>query len=122
MLVTIYHNAACGTSRNTLRAIREAGYEPRIIEYLVTPPTRDELKSLVERMKVSVRDIARKKEPLYSELGLDEKDVEENEMLDAMLANPILINRPIVIAGSLIRLCRPSETVKGLLAEAEQQP
>lgn len=121
MLVTIYHNPTCGTSRNTLRAIREAGYEPRIIEYLVTPPTRDELKSLLERMKMSVRDIARKKEPLYGELGLDEKGVEENEMLDAVLAHPVLINRPIVIAGSLIRLCRPSETVKELLAEAAQQ-
>lgn len=120
MLVTIYHNPKCGTSCNALHAIRKAGHQPHVIDYMVEPPSRDELKSLIERMKVPVRHVARKNEPLFHELGLDEKGVHDDELLDAMIAHPILINRPIVVAKSLVRLCRPSETVKGLLAEAEQ--
>jgi len=114
--ITIYHNPACGTSRNVLAAIRAAGHEPEIIEYLKTPPTRDELKSLIARMNVLVSAVARKKEPLFRELGLDERDVGEDELLDAMIANPILINRPIVVTRTSVRLCRPSETVNELLA------
>jgi arsenate reductase (glutaredoxin) len=113
--ITIYHNPACGTSRNVLAAIRAAGHEPEIIEYLKTPPTRAELKSLIARMNVLVSAVARKKEPLFRELGLDERDVGEDELLDAMIANPILINRPIVVTRNGVRLCRPSETVKELL-------
>lgn len=113
--ITIYHNPACGTSRNALAAIRAAGHEPHIIEYLKTPPTRDELKSLIARMNVLVSAVVRKKEPLFRELRLDERDVGEDELLDAMIANPILINRPIVVTRTGVRLCRPSETVKELL-------
>lgn len=116
MQVTIYHNPNCGTSRNALAAIRAAGHEPRIVEYLKTPPTRDELKNLIARMKLSVRDVVRKKEPLFRELRLDERDVCEDELLDAMIENPILINRPIVVTQRAARLCRPSELVKELLA------
>ncbi|MDE1938607.1 MAG: arsenate reductase (glutaredoxin) [Alphaproteobacteria bacterium] len=117
MQITIYHNPNCGTSRNTLAAIRAAGYEPRVVEYLKTPPTREELKELIVRMKVNVRDVVRKREPLYRELRLDERDVGENELLDAMIENPILINRPIVVTEKAVRLCRPSELVKEMLTQ-----
>ncbi len=116
MQVTIYHNPNCGTSRNALAAIRAAGHEPRIVEYLKTPLTRDELKDLIARMHVAVRDVVRKKEPLFCELGLDERDICEDELLDAMIEHPVLINRPIVATEKAVRLCRPSETVKALLA------
>ncbi len=116
MNITIYHNPDCGTSRNALAAIRAAGHEPHIIEYLKTPPTREELKYLIARMNLTVREVVRKKEPLYHELRLDERDVGEDELLDAMIENPILINRPIVVAERAARLCRPSELVKELLA------
>jgi len=122
MQITIYHNPGCGTSRNALAAIRAAGHEPRIVEYLKTPPTRDELKSLIARMNLTVRDLLRKKEPLFHELRLDERDVCEDEILDAMIEYPILINRPIVVTEHAVRLCRPSETVKELLARAASQP
>ena len=116
MGVTIFHNPNCGTSRNVLAAIRAAGHEPKIVEYLKNPPTREELKSLIAKMNVMVRTVARKKEPLFREMGLDERDVGEDELLDAMIANPILINRPIVVTQAGVRLCRPSETVKELLS------
>ena len=116
MQITIYHNPSCGTSRNALAAIRAAGHEPHIVEYLKTPPTREELKYLIARMNLTVREVVRKKEPLYHELRLDERDVGEDELLDAMIENPILINRPIVVAERSVRLCRPSELVKELLA------
>ena len=122
MQITIYHNPGCGTSRNALAAIRAAGHEPRIVEYLKTPPTRDELKSLIARMNLTVRDLLRKKEPLFHELRLDERDVCEDEILDAMIEYPILINRPIVVTEHAVRLCRPSEKVKELLARAVSQP
>jgi arsenate reductase len=115
MEITIYHNPDCGTSRNALAAIRVAGFEPHVIEYIKTPPTREELKNLAMRMNRSVRSIARKKEPLFQELRLDERDVGEDELLDAMIENPILINRPIVVTEKAVRLCRPSELVKALL-------
>ena len=117
MNVTIYHNPNCGTSRNTLAAIRAAGHEPHIIEYLKTPPTRAELKDLIARMNLAARDVVRRREPLFRELGLDDKDVGEEELLDGMIEHPILINRPIVVTDSAVRLCRPSETVKEMLVE-----
>ena len=116
MQITIYHNPNCGTSRNALAAIRAAGHEPRIIEYLKTPPTREELKGLIARMNLTARDIVRKREPLFNELRLDERDVGEDELIDGMIENPILINRPIVVTERGVRLCRPSEIVKELLA------
>jgi arsenate reductase len=117
MQITIYHNPGCGTSRNALAAIRAAGHEPLIVEYLKTPPSRDELKSLLARMHLSIRDLVRKKEPLFAELGLDARDVGEDEILDAMLEHPILINRPIVVTDRGAKLCRPSELVNDFLAE-----
>lgn len=120
MQITIYHNPNCGTSRNALAAIRAAGFEPRIIEYMKTPPTRDELKALVARIGLTVRQIIRKREPLFRELRLDERDVGEDELLDAMAENPILINRPIVVTDNAARLCRPSELVKALIAQGNR--
>jgi arsenate reductase len=117
MAVTIYHNPDCGTSRNVLVAIRAAGHEPRIVEYLKQRFTRDALKSLIGRAGLTIRDVVRRKEPLFRELGLDESDVGEEEILDAMIENPILINRPFVVTGNAVRLCRPSETVNALLAD-----
>jgi len=119
MNITIYHDANCGTSRNALAAIRAAGFEPCVIEYLKTPPTRAELKDLIARMGLSVRQLIRKKEPLFRELHLDERDVGEDELLDAMIDNPILINRPIVVTDNAARLCRPSELVKMLLVKVK---
>ena len=121
MEITIYHNPDCGTSRNALFAIRAAGHKPRIFEYLKTPLSQGAIAELARRMNVPIRSIVRSKEPLFRELGLNEKDVTEAELLDAMAENPILLNRPIVVVqnGGRIaaRLCRPSETVKALLAE-----
>jgi len=121
MQITIYHNPDCGTSRNALAAIRAAGHEPRIFEYLKAPLSRGAIAALVARMDVPVRKVVRAKEPLFRELGLDEADVGEDELLDAMAQNPILINRPIVVVQNgrrvAARLCRPSELVKSLLAE-----
>lgn len=114
MTVTIYHNAKCSTSRNVLVLLREAGLEPRIVEYLKTPPSRAELKRLVKRMGVKMSDIVRWKEPIAGELGLD-KDSSDDALLDAMQAHPILINRPLVVTDDAVKLCRPSETVKELL-------
>lgn len=116
MAVTIYHNPKCSTSRNVLGHLRESGIEPKIIEYLKTPPSRDEMKRLIKRMGGRARDVLRWKEPLAGELGLDKETSSEDELLDAMMAHPILINRPIVVSGSKVRLCRPSETVKELIA------
>lgn len=120
MEITIYHNPNCGTSRNALLAIRAAGHEPRIFEYLKTPLSRGALAALATRMDVPVRTIVRTKEPLFRELGLDAKDVTEDELLDAMAEHPVLLNRPIVVVQNgpniTVRLCRPSETVKALLA------
>lgn len=122
MEITIYHNPACGTSRNALAAIRAAGYEPHVFEYLKAPMSRGAIAALFNCMNVPIRSVVRSKEPLFRELGLDGSDVDEDMLLDAMAKHPILINRPIVVVkvGGKItaRLCRPSETVKTLLAEA----
>ena len=115
MSVTIYHNPACGTSRNTLALIRNAGIEPTVIEYLKTPPTRAELEDLVARMGVPVREVMRKKGTPYEELGLDDPALTDDRLVDAMVAHPILINRPIVVTPKGVRLCRPSEAVLDLL-------
>jgi arsenate reductase len=116
--VTIYHNPACGTSRNTLGLIRNAGIEPQVIEYLRTPPDRATLLSLIAAMQVPVRDVVRAKEPLYADLGLAEAG--DDTLLDAMLAHPVLINRPIVATSRGTALCRPSERVLDILPRPQQ--
>ncbi len=113
--VIIYHNPECGTSRNTLGLIRNAGIEPHVIEYLKTPPSRPLLKELIERMGVSVRDGIRVKGTPYHQLGLDDPNQTDDQLLDAMMAHPILINRPIVVTARGVKLSRPSETVLDLL-------
>jgi arsenate reductase len=115
MTVTIYHNPACGTSRNTLAMIRNAGIEPRIVEYLKTPPGRAEIKGLVARMGVPLRDIIRRKGTPFDELGLGDPALTDDALLDAIEAHPILLNRPIVVAPKGVRLCRPSEVVLEIL-------
>ena len=113
--VTIFHNPKCSTSRNVLGALRERGLEPRIIEYLKTPPSRAELKRLINEMGARPSDVLRWKEPLAKELKLDKDQSSGDELLDAMAAHPILINRPIVVMDKTVKLCRPSETVQELL-------
>jgi arsenate reductase len=115
MDVIIYHNPQCGTSRNTLAMIRNAGIEPHIVEYLKSPPTRLLLRQLIERMGVSVRDVIREKGTPYQELGLDDPSLSDDRLLDAMMEHPILINRPIVVTPLGARLCRPSEAVLDIL-------
>lgn len=115
MSVVIYHNPACGTSRNTLAMIRQSGVEPTVIEYLKTPPAREELKALIALMGVPVRSVLREKGTPYAELGLDNLDLTDDALLDAMMAHPILINRPIVVTSKGVRLCRPSEMVLEIL-------
>lgn len=115
MSVTIYHNPDCGTSRNTLAMIRQSGVEPTIIEYLKTPPTRTRLRELIAAMGISVRALLRQKGTPYAELGLDDAKWTDDELIDLMLAHPILINRPIVVTPKGIKLCRPSEAVLGIL-------
>ncbi len=115
MSVTIYHNPACGTSRNTLGMIRATGTEPIVIEYLKTPPTRDELRTLARRMGVGLRDVLRRKGTPYDQLGLDDASLSDDALLDAIEAYPILLNRPIVATAKGVRLCRPSEQVLELL-------
>ncbi len=116
MTVTIYHNPACGTSRNVLALIRDIGEEPRVINYLETPPGRDELVALIGRMGLSVRALLRRKGTPYDDLKLDDPALTDDALLDAMMAHPILINRPIVITPKGVKLCRPSETVLDMLA------
>lgn len=115
MAVTIYHNPACGTSRNTLAMIRQSGEEPTIIEYLKTPPSRDTLVALLAAMALAPRDILREKGTPFAELGLGDPNLSDDALLDAMMAHPILINRPIVVTDKGVRLCRPSERVLDLL-------
>jgi arsenate reductase (glutaredoxin) len=115
MTVTIYHNPDCGTSRNTLAMIRQSGVEPTIIEYLKTPPSRETLKELIAAMDIPVRALLREKGTPYKELGLDDPKWSEDQLLDFMMAHPILINRPIVVTPKGVRLCRPSEAVIDLL-------
>jgi arsenate reductase (glutaredoxin) len=120
--VTIYHNAQCGTSRNTLALIRNAGIEPEVIEYLVNPPSRQRLKELIAEMGVPVREAMRRKGTPYDELGLDDPAVTDDALIDAMLAHPILINRPIVVTELGTRLCRPSEEVLDIMPAPQRGP
>ncbi len=115
MDVINYHNPDCGTSRNTLAMIRNAGVEPHVIEYLKTPPSREMLTRLIARMGISVRELLREKGTPYAELGLGDPALSDAQLLDAMMAHPILINRPIVVSPKGVRLCRPSEEVLDLL-------
>jgi arsenate reductase len=116
MSVTIYHNPNCGTSRNTLAMIRQSGVEPDIIEYLKNPPSRERLIALIAAMGISARALLRQKGTPYAELGLGEERWSDDELIDFMLAHPILINRPVVVTPKGVRLCRPSEAVLDLLA------
>ncbi|MCX7071455.1 MAG: arsenate reductase (glutaredoxin) [Gammaproteobacteria bacterium] len=116
MTVTIFHNPACGTSRNTLAMIRNAGIEPTVIEYLKTPPDRATLQSLIAAMGMPVREVMRDKGTPYAELGLDDPKWSDEELIGFMLEHPILINRPIVVSDRGTRLCRPSEAVLDLLS------
>lgn len=120
--VTIYHNPACGTSRNTLALIRNAGVQPRVIEYLKTPPDRATLVSLLQKMGMTPRELLREKGTPYAELGLASKDLTDDQLLDAMMAHPILINRPIVITPWGTKLCRPSEKVLDILLLPQRGP
>ncbi|KWF83417.1 arsenate reductase (glutaredoxin) [Burkholderia cepacia] len=122
MSVTIYHNPDCGTSRNTLAMIRGAGIEPTVIEYLKTPPTRDKLVELIKQSGLSVREVVRQKGTPYAELGLDNPSIADEQLIDAMLEHPILINRPFVVTDHGVRLCRPSEVVLDILPEARTIP
>jgi arsenate reductase len=115
MSVTIYHNPACGTSRNTLAMIRQSGVEPVVIEYLKTPPSREKLVELVKALGISARALLREKGTPYRDLGLDDPKWSDDELIDQMLTHPILINRPIVVTPKGTRLCRPSEAVIDLL-------
>jgi len=120
--ITIYHNPKCGTSRNTLAMIRNSGVEPTVIEYLKTPPTREQLLPLIAASGLSVREVLRSKEAISAELGLNDPARSDEELLDAMLAHPILINRPLVVTPLGTRLCRPSELVLDILPQPQQGP
>jgi arsenate reductase len=119
--IVIYHNPECGTSRNTLAMIRNAGIEPHVIEYLKTPPARPLLVSLIGRMGVPVRSVLREKGTPFLQLGLSDASLADDQLLDAMIAHPILINRPIVVSPLGVKLCRPSETVLDLLPEPQRR-
>ncbi|WP_336740257.1 arsenate reductase (glutaredoxin) [Aureimonas altamirensis] len=116
MTVAIYHNPACGTSRNTLEMIRQSGEDPQVIEYLKDPPSREILVELLDMMGLKPRDVLRDKGTPYAELGLGDVSLSDDALLDAMMAHPILINRPIVVTDKGAALCRPSEMVLPLLA------
>ena len=115
MTVTIYHNPDCGTSRNTLAMIRQSGEDPEVIEYLKTPPSRVRLVELIQAMGIAPRALLREKGTPYAELGLADPKSSDDELIDFMLAHPILINRPVVVTPKGVRLCRPSELVLDLL-------
>jgi arsenate reductase (glutaredoxin) len=115
MDVKIFHNSRCGTSRTTLGLIRDAGHAPEVVDYLETPPTRDQLKEMIARAGLSVREAVRSKEALYGDLGLDAPGIGDDALLDAMVAHPILINRPFVVTPKGVRLCRPADLVNELL-------
>jgi arsenate reductase len=118
--ITIYHNPACGTSRNVLAMIRNSGEEPRIIEYLRTPPTRHELVDLLRRMRLAPRELLRRKGTPYDELGLDDPKLSDDELINRMMEQTILINRPIVVTPLGVKLCRPSETVLDILPKPQR--
>ncbi|MFH6786446.1 MULTISPECIES: arsenate reductase (glutaredoxin) [Methylobacterium] len=113
--VVVYHNPACGTSRNALAMIRKAGVEPHVVEYLKTPPSRSLIKQLLARAGLAVRDVLRETGTPYAELGLDDPALTEDQLLDAIEAHPVLLNRPLVVSPKGVRLCRPSEAVLDLL-------
>jgi arsenate reductase (glutaredoxin) len=122
MQITIYHNPKCGTSRNTLALIRNTGVEPTVIEYLINPPSRDVLKDLIAKAGMTVREAIREKGTPFLELGLDNPALTDDELLDAMVAHPLLINRPLVVTPNGVRLCRPSELVLDILPLPQQGP
>ena len=121
-MITIYHNPACGTSRNTLALIRHAGIEPRVVEYLKTPPSTEEVRQLLAEMGMSVRDLLREKGTPYAELGLGDPKWTDEQLLAFIQQHPILMNRPIVRSARGTRLCRPSEAVLELLPQAKLTP
>lgn len=118
--IIVYHNPACGTSRNTLAMIRNAGIEPHVVEYLKTPPSRALLEQLIDRAGMRPRDLLREKGTPYAELGLDDESLSDAALVDAMIAHPILINRPLVVSPLGVKLCRPSELVLDLLPAPQQ--
>ena len=118
--IVIYHNPECGTSRNTLAMIRNAGIEPHVIEYLKTPPSRALLVELIDRAGITPRDLLREKGTPYAELGLGDDALSDDTLVDAMKAHPVLINRPLVVSPLGVKLCRPSEAVLDLLPDAQQ--
>ncbi|MGY8524566.1 arsenate reductase (glutaredoxin) [Paracidovorax citrulli] len=122
MTVTIYHNPACGTSRNTLAMIRNAGIEPVVIEYLNTPPSRQALRDMIAQAGLTVRQAMREKGTPFAELGLGDPALSDDTLLDAMVAHPILINRPFVVTERGVRLCRPSEVVLDILPAPQRGP
>ncbi len=117
--IVIYHNPACGTSRNVLELIRNSGVEPHVIEYLKTPPSREMLVDLIERAGITPRQLLREKGTPYAELGLDDETIGNDALVDAMMDHPILINRPLVVTPLGVRLCRPSEAVLDILPDAQ---
>ena len=117
--VTVYHNPNCGTSRNVLGLLRERGIEPEVIEYLKQPPSREQLRDLAKRSGVGLRGLLRQKGTPYDELGLGDPSLTDDQLLDAIAAHPILINRPLVVTASAVKLCRPSETVLEMLPAEE---
>ena len=121
-MITIYHNPACGTSRNTLAMIRQSGEEPRVIEYLKTPPSREELTERIRAMGITPRELLRQKGTPYDELDLGNSKWSDDELIDAMMKHPILINRPIVVTPKGTRLCRPSEAVLDILPNSDIGP
>lgn len=117
---TLFHNPGCGTSRSTLALLREAGIEPRVVEYLKTPPSRAELDALVAALGLPVRDLLRRKEALYAELGLDEPRWSDDALVDVLQRHPILLNRPVVVTPLGARVCRPAEVVREILPPARR--
>ena len=122
MEIKIYHNPGCGTSRNTLALIRNTGVEPQVIEYLKMPPSRDELREMIESAGLTVREAIREKGTPFAELGLANASLSDDELLDAMLAHPLLINRPFVVTTIGVRPCRPSELVLDILPLPQKGP
>lgn len=120
--IVIYHNPECGTSRNALAMIRNAGIEPHVVEYLTSPPSRALLESLIARAGLSARALLREKGTPFAELGLDDPALTDGELIDAMMAHPILINRPLVVSPLGVKLCRPSEEVLDLIPAGEFRP
>lgn len=118
--IIIYHNPECGTSRNTLAMIRNAGIEPHVVEYLKTPPSRAMLESLIERAGITPRELLREKGTPFAELGLDDASLNDAALIDAMMEHPILINRPLVVSPLGVKLCRPSEVVLDILPSPQQ--